>query len=403
MDKKQKEFLTEQAFNKLRGRLVRGLSRRNAMACLIDFLTSKELEAITDRSANQISRFKTGKAAPDINDAEILYRFYRLAADSGLPEDNDNDGQQIEDYPLYTQNDTDVMIDKILSAKEQIDLIAKQLARDLMTSQRTVRDFAPRYPIDAKELPDGSVALTDTDPEEDSNKPVLLGKPDTVEEDKKKSSEENKRESDNSKHQEKAEEKQNKQQAKSPDGQQQLSKNEQKSKEKRKNVPEGVRPLRLYRSKNKRGETVWSTDKGKTWYMAPQGGEGYLKQAIGYVGKYGSMYHYLTMRERYLLEFSALMHEKAYRKEIPQNDMETYRKMFSDPESYWILFFKYAQNNMSALRGKYGENVKMFEPHFAAVEDVINWEQSLDKFLLDNPDRFGKTQMLDHSPNNMDM
>ena len=77
--------------------------------------------------------------------------------------------------------------------------------------------------------------------------------------------------------------------------------------------------------------------------------------------------------------------------------------MFSDPESYWILFFKYAQNNMRALRGKYGENVKMFEPHFAAVEDVINWEQSLDKFLLDNPDRFGKTQMLDHSPNNMDM
>ena len=93
MDKKEKESYMTQAYNKLRGRLVRGLSRSNATMCLIDFLSSKEIAAITDRQLNTISRLKTGKARPTIDDAEELYALYKLASESGLPADNDNDGK----------------------------------------------------------------------------------------------------------------------------------------------------------------------------------------------------------------------------------------------------------------------------------------------------------------------
>lgn len=415
MDKKEKESYMTQAYNKLRGRLVRGLSRSNATMCLIDFLSSKEIAAITDRQLNTISRLKTGKARPTIDDAEELYAFYKLASESGLPADNDNDGKKIEDYPLYTQSDTNVMLANIQSAQEQVELILKQLSRDLATRQRTVVDFAPKYPINAEELDDGSVKLTNTDPDDDSQ-PIILSKPektakpeveDSTKENQKNGNGEKRgvvkadKRSDNGQSQNTSPQKQQNSQDKRENSQNNVPE-VKTNKEKRKMIPDDATRLRLYRSKNRAGESVWSTD-GKSWYLAPKNGESYLKQAIGCVGKYAPMYTYLTMRQRDLLEFTTLMHEKAYRKEIPENEMNAYRKLFTDPESFWTLYFKYAQHDMVNLRDDYGENVKMLEPHFTTVDDVIEWEHSLDQYLKENPNKFKNRKILDHSPENVGM
>lgn len=403
MEKKEKESYMTQAYNKLRGRLVRGLSRSNATMCLIDILTSKELIAITDRQANTISRLKTRKARPTIDDAEELYNFYKLVSESGLPIENDNDGQEIEDYPLYTQSDTNVMLNKIQAAQEQVDLTLKQLTRELATHQRTVIDFAPKYPLDIKELADGSVSITSSDPDDD-NQPIILGKPVISNLNNEKLAG-NKKNTSNKEQPVKDDIKLKKEEQREisiSNGEDKVKTVVQRNNEKKKGVPEGVRPLRLFRSKNRAGETVWSTE-GKTWYLAPKNGETYLKQAIGYVGKYAPIYNYLTMRQRYLLEFTTLMHEKAYRKEIPQNELEAYRKLFTDPESYWMLFFKYAQHDMVNLREEYGENVKMLEPHFATVDEVIEWEHSLDQYLKNNPKCFSNMEILDHSPQKVGM
>ena len=417
MDKKEKESYMTQAYNKLRGRLVRGLSRSNATMCLIDFLSSKEIAAITDRQLNTISRLKTGKARPTIDDAEELYAFYKLASESGLPADNDNDGKKIEDYPLYTQSDTNVMLANIQSAQEQVELILKQLSRDLATRQRTVVDFAPKYPINAEELDDGSVKLTSADPNDESQ-PIILSKPEKTDkaEDNKGSAKRSRengsneksgvvktddKQSENSQSQKVSTQKQQDNQSNQGSGRTNVP-DVKTNKAKKRMIPDDATRLRLYRSKNRAGESVWSTD-GKSWYLAPKNGESYLKQAIGCVGKYAPMYTYLTMRQRDLLEFTTLMHEKAYRKEIPENEMNAYRKLFTDPESFWALYFKYAQHDMVNLRDDYGENVKMLEPHFTTVDDVIKWEHSLDQYLKENPNKFKNRKILDHSPENVGM
>lgn len=108
-----------------------------------------------------------------------------------------------------------------------------------------------------------------------------------------------------------------------------------------------------------------------------------IAKSMGYVKKYKDDYQYLTLHQRYLLEFMALVQQTP----IAPNAKYTIDdvKNIQLPETFWKLHAMLGKNdNINLRKANEGRLLEKSQPIFNTIEDAADWVKSLDRWLADH-------------------
>lgn len=156
-------------------------------------------------------------------------------------------------------------------------------------------------------------------------------------------------------------------------------------------------------AKNAKDEDITLlTDDGKNYFIAPQKYDLTDMQAVlRYTGKFAKDYQYLTLRERYLLEFYTLVH----RESLYDEEGEMLQRALDDPKAFWTLHAKYGSEDNAFLRRRYGKEAlnqtRLTTPLFNTVNDVKSWVARLDRYFDQHKAEI-KDKYADHSLENLE-
>lgn len=294
MKQDEKQALINKATDDYQGLFVRGLPKDLAAERMLDILPNQLLIAITDRSANQVTRYKKGTAHLNLDDINSLYDFYKQTSELPISSTAvEAGGTGAEECPYYTVDDAQDAIDLAKAFLDKVDLETKTLKRDLMRIMRTIKNKAPKKLPDVYQTPDGTVAV--------GERATKM-----------------------------------KQQVERQQAQQQEEKAEQTAKKyEPKQYP-------LYNAEDKNGRPLMSTDK-RQWFYAPVDGNGAsydesdLPEALGFFGDTRPVYDQLTMLERVIFETVNLA----------DPDYET---LDGDPKHFWKEYAKLGKDNQDGRK-----------------------------------------------------
>lgn len=129
-------------------------------------------------------------------------------------------------------------------------------------------------------------------------------------------------------------------------------------------------PERFQFKQSDDGQSMVSSDKGRTWYHLPDGGLKSLQRETGYVAKYAENFNQLSSEEILLLEFASLIS-----KELGQDASE----LSSNLKVFYGLLQNYSSlNELEGLRRKYSKTLKLSHPLFNSLQDVHDWHKGLE-------------------------
>ena len=148
--------------------------------------------------------------------------------------------------------------------------------------------------------------------------------------------------------------------------------------EEEKKVPE------VHEVKNLNGE-VYLTNDYREFYKKPKTDLNSIMESMGYVNKYRKDFKYLTLRQRYLLEFMALVQQTP----VSQNDKYDLEdiKNVQLPRTFWKLHALLGKDDNCEMREKnLGRKISKSKPEFNNIEDAIDWVKSIDNWLAHHTD-----------------
>lgn len=143
------------------------------------------------------------------------------------------------------------------------------------------------------------------------------------------------------------------------------------------------------------------TDDDKNYYLAPiKYSLNDMKKVLRYTGSHDSEYEYLSLEERYLLEFYTLVHR------VSMDDKESplLAKALDDPQAFWKLHAKYASQDNGWLRKRYGlealKQTRVTNPLFNTIDDVKKWVERLNQYYENHKEELHDTYQ-NHSLNHI--
>lgn len=297
---------------------------------VVSFLTNvmdtKELVFLTGESPSSISRMKTGKSTLRIDSLQKIYRFYLDI--SQMPVNAEITGDLI---PLYNSADVRQVLSSLQSMSSTIETALKDFKRQAQTKLREVRDNAPEQAIDLNEFAQKQLSNHDLKEKQTPS----AEKPEHT----------------------------------------QAAKQEQKQPAKT-----TFKPISIKSYRNDRNERI-ITDDGRSFFLAPENMDTMQKE-LGYLGKNADQFKYLTLNQRYLLEFYELMKCEPLNKTAN----EQRAKMQGEPEIFWTFHTQYGIHDNQWLRQR--DSARCINgkksPLFNTIEDVRLWEERLMKYYYEN-------------------
>lgn len=144
-------------------------------------------------------------------------------------------------------------------------------------------------------------------------------------------------------------------------------------------------------------EIILLTDDNKNYFLAPvKYSINDMKTVLRYNRNHETEYEYLSLEERYLLEFYILVHRVSMGdKESPLLD-----RALDDPQAFWQLHAQYATEDNEWLRKHYGlealNQTRITKPLFNTVADVKYWVNRLNQYYESNAEKL-HDKNYDHS------
>lgn len=146
--------------------------------------------------------------------------------------------------------------------------------------------------------------------------------------------------------------------------------------------------------KNDEGVTYLTNDDEEFFRKPLNESDEDIAKSMGYVKKYKDDYQYLTLHQRYLLEFMALVQQTP----IAPNAKYTIEdvKNIQLPETFWKLHAMLGKNdNINLRKANEGRLLEKNQPVFNTIEDAADWVKSLDRWLANHMEF--KDDFTDHS------
>lgn len=371
MDNETKERIKQEAREWFNGFYVRGLSKDRVVNTLLHGWSNELLQAVTGRSANQVSRYRTGRSKLGEPERDAIYSFYQELSNAPLPLGAEEPDYQ--NYPFYTLEEARDSYNQLHDCLKEIDYIVNTKMKSATKSFRALRDKAPY-----KTQKDVPIVATDTMP-----------------------STTNGGDSNTSNGSQSAGSSLLKIQSKKDflAQQQQAEEQAQAEREGQARIPKDkngkpLKPVHFTTGETKDGQPMLSTDGGMTWYRQPNFPVRDLTVLMGWDDKsFEGMDKYLTMKDRLIGE---LMQSLDF-VPIPVDDKEmqnarnqAYQR---HPAAFWKIYFTYGADDNFTLR----QNVSNLEamrkssigdPFFKTVEELHEFEDKMERYLVTHKSDF---------------
>lgn len=141
MDKEKKEQIKQEARERLSGFYVRGIAKDYVVKVLLQEWSNELLQAVIDRSANQVSRYRTGRTKLGDLERDAIYNFYLELSNSPLPQSAS--GMNYQNYPIYTQKEARDGYNELTKSLKKIDYIVNVEMKSQVKNFRELRNEAP--------------------------------------------------------------------------------------------------------------------------------------------------------------------------------------------------------------------------------------------------------------------
>lgn len=370
MDNETKERVKQEAREWFDGFYVRGLSKDRVVNTLLHGWSNELLQAVTGRSANQVSRYRTGRSKLGEPERDAIYNFYQELSNAPLSPETNESGYQ--NYPFYTLEEARESYNQLHDCLKEIDYIVNTKMKSATKNFRALRDKAPY-----KTQKDVPIITTDTMPSTNNSG------------------------SNTSNGFQPASSSLLKVQSKKEflAQQQQAEEQAQAEREKQAQIPKDkngnpLKPVRFTTSETKDGQPMLSTDGGMTWYRKPNFPVRDLTVLMAWDDKkFEGMDKYLTMKDRLIGELMQSLDSIL----IPQNETEWLkaRNQAYDqhPAAFWKMYFKYGADDNFTLRQSVS-NLEMMRksslgnPIFKTVEELHEFEDKMERYLTTHKSDF---------------
>ena len=146
--------------------------------------------------------------------------------------------------------------------------------------------------------------------------------------------------------------------------------------------------------KNDEGVTYLTNDDEEFFRKPLNESDEDIAKSMGYVKKYKDDYQYLTLHQRYLLEFMALVQQTPIAPDAKYTIEDV--KNIQLPETFWKLHAMLGKNdNINLRKANEGRLLEKNQPIFNTIEDAADWVKSLDRWLANHMEF--KDDFTDHS------
>lgn len=146
--------------------------------------------------------------------------------------------------------------------------------------------------------------------------------------------------------------------------------------------------------KNDEGVTYLTNDDEEFFRKPLNESDEDIAKSMGYVKKYKDDYQYLTLYQRYLLEFMALVQQTPIAPDAKYTIEDV--KNIQLPETFWKLHAMLGKNdNINLRKANEGRLLEKNQPIFNTIEDAADWVKSLDRWLANHMEF--KDDFTDHS------
>lgn len=146
--------------------------------------------------------------------------------------------------------------------------------------------------------------------------------------------------------------------------------------------------------KNDEGVTYLTNDDEEFFRKPLNESDEDIAKSMGYVKKYKDDYQYLTLHQRYLLEFMALVQQTPIAPDAKYTIEDV--KNIQLPETFWKLHAMLGKNdNINLRKANEGRLLEKSQPIFNTIEDAADWVKSLDRWLANHMEF--KDNFTDHS------
>lgn len=146
--------------------------------------------------------------------------------------------------------------------------------------------------------------------------------------------------------------------------------------------------------KNDEGVTYLTNDDEEFFRKPLNESNDDIAKSMGYVKKYKDDYQYLTLHQRYLLEFMALVQQTPIAPDAKYTIEDV--KNIQLPETFWKLHALLGKNdNINLRKANEGRLLEKSQPTFNTIEDAADWVKSLDYWLANHMEF--KDNFIDHS------
>jgi len=148
LDKEKKEQIKQEARERLSGFYARGIAKDYVVKVLLQEWSNELLQAVIDRSANQVSRYRTGRTKLGDLERDAIYNFYLELSDSPLPQSAS--GMNYQSYPIYTQKEARDAYNELTKSLKKINYIVNVEMKSQVKDFRELRNEAPNETVIAK-------------------------------------------------------------------------------------------------------------------------------------------------------------------------------------------------------------------------------------------------------------
>lgn len=370
MDNETKERVKQEAREWFDGFYVRGLSKDRVVNTLLHGWSNELLQAVTGRSANQVSRYRTGRSKLGEPERDAIYNFYQELSNAPLSPETNESGYQ--NYPFYTLEEARESYNQLHDCLKEIDYIVNTKMKSATKNFRALRDKAPY-----KAQKDVPIITTDT------------------------MSSTNNSGSNTSNGLQPASSSLLKVQSKKEflAQQQQAEEQAQAEREKQAQIPKDkngkpLKPVHFTTGETKDGQPMLSTDGGMTWYRKPNFPVRDLTVLMAWDDKkFEGMDKYLTMKDRLIGELMQSLDSIL----IPQSETEWQkaRNQAYDqhPAAFWKMYFKYGADDnftlrQSVLNLEAMRKSSLGNPFFKTVEELHEFEDKMERYLTTHKSDF---------------
>lgn len=360
MEQQASEQIKQNALDKMRGLYVRGLPQEYAVKTFLKLWSNELLQAITGRSANQVSRMRTGRSKISVSESDAIYKFYLHVSEYPLPDDAMNDATY-QNYPIYSVEEGREVVKAIRKYRTQLEAMTKDLFTEIMPKAREIRDNAPKQGAVVTVNGKNNDSVIETSPNVSTFK--VQSKKEFLAQ------------------------------------QQQAEEQAQAEREKQAQIPKDkngkpLKPVHFTTGETKDGQPMLSTDGGMTWYRKPNFPVRDLTVLMAWDDKkFEGMDKYLTMKDRLIGELMQSLDSIL----IPQSETEWQkaRNQAYDqhPAAFWKMYFKYGADDNFTLRQSVS-NLEMMRksslgnPIFKTVEELHEFEDKMERYLTTHKSDF---------------